>query len=192
MTVERVAAGHGLKPLFSRERIQAAVRRIAREISKRYHGSDLLLVGVLKGSIPFIADLSRELTIPVTLDYLRVASYGAGTSPDVAVLTKDIETPVTGKDVLVVEDIVDTGRSLSLLARHFEGKGAKSVASCVLIDKRGLREDEVVVDFVGFRVDEGFLVGYGMDLAEAYRQLPAIYEMPPAFTIDRPASGGRR
>ncbi len=151
---------------------------MARRIDRAYAGSEVLLVGVLKGSLFFLADLARELTVPVAIDFVRVSSYGGGTSPGGRTrLTKDIETDAAGKNVLVIEEIVDTGRTVAALRRHFERKRARSVRFCALVDKRARREAGVAVEFTGFRAGPGFLVGYGMDYAEAGRELRQIYEL---------------
>lgn len=151
---------------------------IARRVDRAYAGSEVLLVGVLKGSLFFLADLARELTVPVAIDFVRITSYGGKTSPGGRTrLTKDIETDAAGKDVLVIEEIVDTGRTVAALRRHFERKRARSVRFCALVDKRTRREADVAVEFSGFRAKAGFLVGYGMDYAEAGRELRQIYEL---------------
>lgn len=151
---------------------------IARRVDRAYAGSELLLVGVLKGSLFFLADLARELTVPVAIDFVRISSYGGKTSPGGRTrLTKDIETDAAGKDVLVVEEIVDTGRTVAALRRHFERKRARSVRFCALVDKKTRREADVTIEFSGFRAKAGFLVGYGMDYAEAGRELRQIYEL---------------
>lgn len=151
---------------------------IARRIDRAYAGSEVLLVGVLKGSLFFLADLARELTVPVAIDFVRVSSYGGRTCPGGRTrLMKDIETDAAGKDVLVIEEIVDTGRTVAALRRHFERKRVRSVRFCALVDKRARREAGVSVEFTGFRAKAGFLVGYGMDCAEAGRELRQIYEL---------------
>jgi len=179
-----------LRPRYTAEQIRRKVAVIARRVDRAYAGSELVLVGVLKGSVFFLADLARELAMPVVIDFIRVSSYRDGTSPEGRVrLTKDIETDVRGKHVLVVEEIVDTGRSVRALRRHFERMAPLSVRFCALVDKRTRREAGVEIDFPGFRAKSGFLVGYGMDYAEAGRDLPHIYELAgqKEFT---PSTGG--
>ncbi len=167
-----------LKPVLSREEIETTVSDLAQQISHDYKGRDVILVGVLKGAFVFLADLIRHLTIPVKIDFVRLASYGCGTSSSGTVcLTKEIEIDVGGKDVLVVEDIVDTGLSLEFLIAHLKTLDARSVRLCALIDKRERRERTIAIDYVGRGVEKGFLVGYGLDYAEGYRYLPAIYDL---------------
>lgn len=167
-----------LRPRYTAEQIRRKVVALARRIDRAYSGSEVLLVGVLKGSLFFLADLARELTVPLAIDFVRMASYGNGTSPGGrARLTKDIEADAAGKHVLVIEEIVDTGRTVLALRRHFERKHARSVRFCALVDKRTRREAGVAIEFSGFRAKAGFLVGYGMDYAEAGRELRQIYEL---------------
>ena len=173
-----MANGIGIRPRYTADRIRRMVSTLARRVDRAYAGSEVVLVGVLKGSVFFLADLARELTVPLSIDFVRLSSYGRGTSPGGrARLTKDVETDVAGRHVLVVEEVVDTGRSVRFLRRHFERKRARSVRFCVLVDKRGRREEGATVEFPGFRPTAGFLVGYGMDCAEAGRELPEIYEL---------------
>lgn len=167
-----------LRPRYTAEQIRRKVAVLARRIDRAYAGSEVLLVGVLKGSLFFLADLARELTVPVAIDFVRVSSYGDGTSPGGrARLAKDIDMDAAGKHVLVIEEIVDTGRTVAALRRHFERKRARSVRFCALVDKRTRRQANVAVEFPGFRAKTGFLVGYGMDFAEAGRELRQIYEI---------------
>jgi len=167
-----------LKPVLSREEIETTVSDLAQQISHDYKGRDVILVGVLKGAFVFLADLIRHLTIPVKIDFVRLASYGCDTSSSGTVcLTKEIEIDVGGKDVLVVEDIVDTGLSLEFLIAHLKTLDARSVRLCALIDKRERRQRNIATDYVGRRIEKGFLVGYGLDYAEGYRYLPAIYDL---------------
>jgi hypoxanthine phosphoribosyltransferase len=183
--MQRVTKKNDLRPRYTAEQIRRKVAALARRVDRAYAGSDLVLVGVLKGSLFFLADLARELAVPVVIDFVRITSYGDGTSPGGRTrLTKDVETDVAGKHVLVVEDIVDTGRTVRLLRRHFGRKRPLSVRFCALVDKRARREADIAIEFPGFRTKGGFLVGYGMDYGEAGRELPQIYELPgkKAFT----------
>lgn len=167
-----------LVPVFTKDEIQRMVGAAARRISRDYKGRNLVLVGVLNGAFMFLADLARELSIPVQIDFVRVASYGAGTTSSGKLsLTKDLELDVHDKDVLIVEDIVDTGLTLSGLVDHLKSYGPLSVKICALIDKRERRERTVPVDYACQVVQEGFLVGYGLDYAEEYRSLPEIYHL---------------
>lgn len=184
--------GSGLRPRYTAEQIRRKVSTIARRIDRAYAGSELLLVGVLKGCLFFLADLAREVTVPVAIDFVRLSTYGNGTSPGSRTrLTKDVETDLAGKHVLVVEEIVDTGRTVRFLRRHFERKRPRSVRFCALVDKRARREPDTAVEFPGFRPKSGFLVGYGMDYAEAGRELQQIYELelPGRREFTSPAGG---
>lgn len=169
----------GRRPLFSAERIRSKVAALARRIDRAYRDSDLVLVGVMNGGFLFLADLARELAVPARIDFIRVRSYGIGISPGNRIeVTKDVETDVAGKDVLIVEDIVDTGNTAAFLRRHMESKRPSSVRLCVLVDKRERRQAAVDIDFKGFQLKKGYVVGYGMDYGEAHRQLPQIYAIP--------------
>jgi len=162
--------------LISREDIARRVAELALEISRDYAGRDLVLVGVLKGAFIFLADLVRALTFPVELDFVRLRSYGGGTSPTGEVqITKDVELPLKDRHVLIVEDIVDIGFTLNFLRQHLATHRPRSLKTCVLIDKKERREVEVPLDYVGFVVEKGFLVGYGLDCGEKGRTLPEIY-----------------
>jgi hypoxanthine phosphoribosyltransferase len=167
-----------LSPVLSKEDIQKTVVVLAQKISNDYHGRDVVIVGVLKGAFIFLADLIRHLTIPVQVDFIRLASYGCQTETSGSIcLTKELEIDIADRDVLVVEDIIDTGHSLAFLLEHLKLKKPKSVRLCTLIDKPERRESQIAVDYAGFIVKHGFLVGYGLDFAENYRHLPAIYHL---------------
>jgi len=159
--------------------IKKQISRIAKTISADYQGGELVLVGVLKGAFLFLADLARELTLErVKIDFLQASSYGADTvSSENIALKKDIDIDIRGKDVIVVEDIVDTGLTLSYLIAHLKTFDPKSVKVCAMIDKKERRKAAVHVDYVCCSVDKGFLVGYGLDYAEDFRNLPQIYHM---------------
>jgi len=162
--------------LYTKEEIVVRVRTMAEEISRDYHDKKPLLVGILKGAFVFLADLIRHMNIPVQIDFIRMASYGdALESTGEIAFTKDLEMPVEGRHLLLVEDIVDTGRTLKCLLEDLRKRGSSSVRTCVLLDKRQRREVDVPMDYVGFVMEEGFLVGYGLDWAETYRHLPDIY-----------------
>lgn len=167
--------GH-LKPLFSQSEIEHSIVRLATEISADYQGKDLVLIGVLKGAFVFLADLVRHLSIPATIDFVRIASYGAGMeSSGKIIVKKDVETPLKGRDVLIVEDIVDTGLSLAFLIDHLRAYQPASLKTCALVDKKARRAVEVEIDYTGFTMQDGFIVGYGIDYNENYRTLPEIY-----------------
>ena len=167
-----------LIPVLSEEEIAERVAEIAQRISADYQNEDLILVGVLKGSFVFLSDLMRKMTIPVRIDFVRAASYGDGTSTSGKVcLTKPLEIDIADQHILVVEDIVDTGTTLRWLVDHLTALGPRSIKVCTLIDKSERRQVQVNVDYVCHAVEKGFLVGYGLDFAEAYRHLPAIYHL---------------
>jgi hypoxanthine phosphoribosyltransferase len=162
--------------LYSRAEIQAKVKEIANRISRDYAGRELIIIGILKGAFVFMADLIRELSIPCKIDFVRAASYGAGqeTSGKV-VMTKDIETSIKGKDILIVEDIVDTGLTLTYLVDWLKERNPKSLKVCAFLDKRKRRKVAFEADYVGFTMDDGFVVGYGLDFNEQSRYLPEVY-----------------
>ena len=153
------------------------VKELGAAITKDYEHGQLLVVGILNGAFMFMADLVREIKREIEIDFVRVASYGMGTTPGTLRFTKDIELDIQGKDILVVEDIVDTGRTLAHLRQSFEDRDAHSVRVCALIDKKERREVDVPIDYVGFEVQSGFLVGYGLDYREKYRQLKEVYNL---------------
>ena len=162
--------------LFSKTDIEKRVQELADEISRDYEGKELIVIGVLKGAFIFMADLIRRLHIPCIVDFARLASYGAGSaSSGKVILTKDIETSIKGRDVLIVEDIVDTGVTLSFLVNWFLERGPRTVRVCALIDKRLRRKVSFEADYVGFTIDDGFVVGYGLDFDEKARFLPDVY-----------------
>jgi hypoxanthine phosphoribosyltransferase len=166
------------KEVVSRQDIARRVKELGQAITRDYSGRRLVVVGILNGAFIFLADLVREIELPIEIDFIRVSSYGASTCSTGAIqISKDSEIELAGKDVLLVEDIVDTGRTLACLKELFAARKAESVRICALIDKHERREVEVAVDYAGFEVAEGFLVGYGLDHAEQHRQYPAIYKL---------------
>lgn len=170
---------HSLKCILSAETVRSRIKTLAEEINKDYEGkAELVVIGILKGAFVFMADLVRMISVPVKVDFIRVSSYGlqSESSRNIQV-TKDIEIPVEGKDVLVVEDIVDTGLSLDWVVKYLERRNPSSLRVCVLVDKTERRECSVKVDYCGFKVEKGFLVGYGLDYSECYRNLDGIYEV---------------
>jgi len=161
--------------LVSREQIKEMTQRLGKQISKDYEGRDLVLVGVLKGGFVFLADLMREITIPVDMDLIAVSSYGASTkSSGVVRIIKDMDMDVTGKDVLIVEDLVDTGLTLKHLKELFNTRGPKSVKICTAFDKPSRRKVDIEVEYNGIEVPDKFIVGYGLDYAGKYRTLPDV------------------
>lgn len=175
-----------LRLLYPENRIAAEVQRLADEISADYAGKELLLVVVLKGAFIFAADLARRITLPVSLDFIRLSSYSGTETTGTVCQAGDIQMSVTGKHILVVEDIVDTGTSLAFLLEDLKRRGPESLRVCALIDKQGRRRDDLAADYTGLVCNGGFLVGYGLDLDERCRELPSIYEV-----LANPSCGGR-
>jgi len=167
-----------LIPVLSREEIKERITGVAVQISKDYDNRELVLIGILKGAFVFLSDLIRQLTIPVQLDFVSVTSYGSGTSSTGEIrLTKNLGIDIGGKDVLIVEDIIDSGLTLKWLVEYMNSLNPRSVKVCTFIDKRERREEKISVDYTCHTVEEGFLVGYGLDYAEDYRYLPGIYHL---------------
>jgi len=168
------------KVLLTEEQIQQRIRELAADIDRDYAGRDVLLVGVLKGAVMVMADLSRALHSPATMDWMAVSSYGSGTkSSGVVRILKDLDRDITGRDVLVVEDIVDSGLTLSWLRRNLESRGATSVEVCALLRKPDAAQVDVHVRYVGFDIPSEFVVGYGLDYNERYRNLPFVGTLAP-------------
>ncbi|MCL6648177.1 MAG: hypoxanthine phosphoribosyltransferase [Chloroflexi bacterium] len=164
--------------LIDAEAIQRRVRELGAAISRDYRGRELLLVGVLKGAAVFLVDLARAIELPVTLDFLAVSSYGASTKTSGIVrILKDLDASIEGRDVLVVEDIVDSGLTLRYILDYLHARGPASVRVCTLLDKQATRRAEVVIDYTGFVIPNCFVVGYGLDYAELYRNLPFVAEL---------------
>ncbi len=162
--------------LFSRDAIGRRVQEMAGQISDDYQGRELIVIGVLKGAFIFMADLIRALAIPCKVDFVRIASYGAGSeSSGKVVLTKDIETSIKGRDILLVEDIVDTGLTLTYLVNWLKERNPNSLRVCAFLDKRKRRKVSFEADYVGFTIEDGFVVGYGLDFNEQARFLPEVY-----------------
>jgi len=166
--------------LIDEETLQARIRELGVEISRDYAGRDLLLVGVLKGAVFFMADLMRELTIPCEIDFMAISSYGAGTdSSGVVRILKDLDLNISGRHVLVVEDIIDSGLTLSYLVRTLSARKPATVEICALLTKPERREVDVPVRYVGFEIPNEFVIGYGLDYAERYRNLPHVAVLHP-------------
>jgi hypoxanthine phosphoribosyltransferase len=162
--------------LFSRDDINRRITELAADISRDYAGKELVVVGVLKGAFVFMADLIRRLQTPCVIDFARLASYGSGsTSSGQIVITKDIEMEIKDRDVLIVEDIVDTGLTLSYLVQAFTERCPRSLKVCAFMDKRLRRKVAFEADYVGFTIDDGFVVGYGLDFNEKARFFPDVY-----------------
>ncbi len=164
-----------LEVYLTKEQIQKRVAELGARISRDYEGQDLHLVAVLKGSVVFLADLMRHITIPHSIDFMATSSYGAATeSTGIVRILKDLDMPIIGRNVLIVEDIVDTGYTLDYLRRILLEREPASLRIVCLLDKRERREVEVPIDYIGFEIPNVFVVGYGLDYAELYRNLPYI------------------
>jgi hypoxanthine phosphoribosyltransferase len=169
-----------LKELYSAEEIAQRVGDIADRINRDYAGGSLVMICVLKGAFMFFSDLIRRVTVGPVLDFVRLASYGDNdVSSGTVHFSKDVEISVLGKDVLVVEDVVDSGITMDFLLRQLRARGANSLRIAALVDKFERREVEVHVDYAGFTLSSGFIVGYGLDHAERFRELPAVYVFDP-------------
>lgn len=169
------------KVLISQEEIAEAVAKIGAQISKDFEGKNLMMVGVLKGSVIFMADLMRAVTVPATIDFMSVSSYGAGLKTSgVVTIIKDINKDLADVDLLLVEDILDSGLTLSYLKKHLEAKGARSIRIATLLDKPERRQADVVADYYCFKVPDEFVVGYGLDFDEYYRNLPFVGVLKPS------------
>jgi hypoxanthine phosphoribosyltransferase len=167
-----------LIPILSAAELRRLVFDLAQRIEADYRGRDLVLIGVLKGSFVFLSDLIRMLSMPVKVDFVQASSYGNGTESSGHIrLSKDIGLDIRGRDVLLVEDIVDTGLTVRWIIDYLESLQPRSVAVCALINKPGRREVDVPIAYAGYVADNGFLVGYGLDYAEQYRQLPDICQL---------------
>ena len=165
-------------PVLTRADIDKSVADVAARISSDYRDKELVLIGALKGAFVFLSDLIRQLAIDVRIDFISVSSYGSQTSSSGKIrLTKDIDIDIQDKHVLIIEDIVDTGLTLAFLIQHLQSFGPQSVRVCTLIDKRERRSTHIDVAYSCHVVEEGFLVGYGLDYDERYRNLPGIYHM---------------
>jgi len=168
--------------LIEEDALQRRIAELGEEISADYAGRDLLLVGVLKGAVFFMADLMRNLTIPCEIDFMAISSYGEGTdSSGVVRILKDLDINIDGRDVLVVEDIIDSGLTLSYLMRNLEAREPASLEICALMTKPERREIEVPVRYVGFEIPNRFVIGYGLDFGERYRNLPYVGVLDPAL-----------
>jgi hypoxanthine phosphoribosyltransferase len=161
--------------LVPAEELNHRVRELAAEVSRDYAGKDLLLIGVLKGAVFFLSDLMRHLDIPVEVDFMAVASYGSATkSSGVVRILKDLDAAIEGRDVLIVEDIVDSGLTLQYLLRNLAGRSPRSLEVCALLIKPERRKVELQTRYVGFEIPDRFAIGYGLDHAERYRNLPFV------------------
>lgn len=161
--------------MYSEEQIEARVREIAAEISRDYAGEEVHLICILKGSIFFTAELAKRISVPVTLDFMSVSSYGDGTESTGRIkIIKDLDENIAGKNVIVIEDIIDSGRTLSFLMDMLSARKPKSLKLCTLLNKPERRVVNINVDYIGFDIPDKFVVGYGMDYAQKYRALPYV------------------
>lgn len=166
--------------LYTQEQIDAKVKELGAQISADYQGEELLVVGILKGALIFMADLVRNISVPVSLDFMAVSSYGASTeSSGVVRILKDLERSIEGKHVLIVEDVVDTGLTLKYLLENLKARKPASIKVCTLLDKPQRRTADVTADYNGFVIPDDFVVGYGLDYAEKYRETPYIFILKP-------------
>ena len=164
-----------IRELISEENVDARIRELGEQISRDYAGESLHLVCILKGACIFMCDLAKRIRVPLSMDFMTVSSYGSGTkSSGIVRIKKDLDDPIKGLNVLIVEDIVDSGRTLHYLTEVFRERGCKSVRTCTLLDKPERRVVDLDVDYVGFRIPNQFVVGYGMDYDQRYRDLPYI------------------
>ena len=171
--------------LISEEQIQAKIAELGTQITQYYKGQNLLLLGTLKGAVPFIADLARAIELPLEIDYMAVASYGASThSSGVVRIIKDLEGPINQKHLLIIEDIIDSGLTLHYLVDLLRRRNPLSLRICTLLDKQRERLQAVTIDYTGFTIPDKFVVGYGLDYAQRYRNLPYIGVLKPSVYED--------
>jgi len=169
---------HKLKPLFSREHIQKKVTETAKKISADYTDKTPVMIAILKGSFVFLADIIRDLDINVTIEFVHISSYGASkTSSGTCIIHKDITSEITNRDVIIIEDIVDSGNTLNFFIKNLEKHNPSSIKTCALINKTVRREHNLVIDYYAFDINDEFIVGYGLDYDEQFRNLSGIYEL---------------
>lgn len=170
-----------LKQLFSKDQIAEQVSRLGREITRDHQDTELVMICILKGSFLFFADLVRAIETPLVVDFMRVASYGSDTQTSgIVEVRKDLEIAIAGRDVIIVEDIIDSGHTLRTLYNMLLLRNPKSLKICTLIDKRSRREVVIEADYAGITMDDGFIIGYGLDFDERYRNLADIFVVEPA------------
>jgi hypoxanthine phosphoribosyltransferase len=165
--------------LITEAQIARRIRRMAREIERDFHGHEMVVISLLSGTVLFLADLVRQLNLPLRLDFIGVSSYGAGLEPGELVFTKELRLDVRGRDVLLVDDILDTGKTLSRVLPKLHALKPRRLKVCVLLDKPSRRREDVEADYVGFKIPDCFVVGYGLDFAERYRNLPFVGVLHP-------------
>ncbi len=164
-----------IRVMIEEKDLEARIAELGAQISADYADESVFIVCILRGAAPFACELAKRITVPVTIDYMTTSSYGAGTvSSGTVTIKNDVTLPMEGRNVLIVEDIIDSGNTLSFLRKEFAGRGAKSVKLCTMLDKPDRREVEVLVDYCGFTIPDEFVVGYGLDFDQKYRNLPYV------------------
>ena len=164
-----------IRELISEEDVAKKIAEMGAQISKDYEGESVYLLCILKGGVFFTTELAKHITVPVSLDFMSVSSYGGGTtSSGIVRIVKDLDTPIEGQNVLIAEDIIDTGRTLAYLMEHLKQRKPKSLKLCTLLDKPDRRVSDVKVDYTGFEIPDEFVVGYGLDYDQRYRNLPYV------------------
>lgn len=163
-----------IKTLLTREQIESRIKELAKEIQKDYEGKDLYVLGLLKGSVVFMTDLIKEIELPLVIDFMSVSSYSGHTTSGVVKILKDVDINMEGKDVLIVEDIIDTGLTLNHVTKLLKERGIKSLKICSLLDKPSRRLVEMKGDYIGFEIPDKFVIGYGLDNDQYCRNLPFI------------------
>jgi hypoxanthine phosphoribosyltransferase len=196
LDLDEPAPGHDLRDdidhiLVTSEQIQEATARMGEQLSREYAGKDLMLIGVLKGAIMFIVDLSRAIRLPLTMDFMAVASYGASTQTSGIVrILKDLDTSIEGKHVLIVEDIIDSGLTLNYILETLQTRNPASVRVCALLSKPARRRVDVPVDYICFEIPDDFVVGYGLDYNQIYRNLPFVGVLKPELYLNHEHTSG--
>lgn len=171
--------------LLTKEQIETRIKELGKQISEDYKGSEIVLIGILKGVVPFYAAMAQAISVPVQEDFMSVSSYGVGTvSSGKLIIRKDIDIDIAGKDVLILEDILDSGRTLRGVMQMFEARRPKSIKICTLLDKPEGRVEDVTAAYAGFTVPNAFVVGYGLDYAGYYRNLPFVGILKPSVYQD--------
>lgn len=171
-----------MEVLFDREELRNKVAELGSRITEEYRGREVLVVGILKGAFIFMADLIREIQIPLEIDFMDVSSYGISTSSSGEVrIIKDLEYSIQDKDVLIVEDIVDTGLTLKYITELLKTRNPRSIKICCMLDKPSRRKTDIQADYVGYTIPDRFVVGYGLDYAEQYRNYPAVCVLKPSI-----------
>lgn len=173
--MEEMRMSEKIRELISEKDVAAKIAEMGAQISKDYEGESVYLLCILKGGVFFTTELAKHITVPVNIDFMSVSSYGGETtSSGIVRIVKDLDTPIEGKNVLIAEDIIDTGRTLAYLMEHLKQRKPKSLKLCTLLDKPDRRVSDVKVDYTGFEIPDEFVVGYGLDYDQRYRNLPYV------------------